>query len=78
MKKGFDIHFVDDCCTMKKKNHLVENIGIGSNNLFPLKLDIVNGSCFLTANEEISKLWHDRYGHLNFQSLKELSSKTIV
>lgn len=78
LRKGFDIHIASNFCTMKKKNQHVVNIGLGSNNLFPLKLDILNASCYLTANEEISKLWRDRFGHLNFCSLKELSSKSIV
>ncbi|KAG6488255.1 hypothetical protein ZIOFF_057014 [Zingiber officinale] len=78
LRKGFDIHFPDKYCTMKKKNQYVGKISLGSNNLFPLKLDIINAACYLIANEEISKLWHDRFGHLNFQSLKELARKNIV
>ncbi|GAA0166120.1 transmembrane signal receptor [Lithospermum erythrorhizon] len=50
-----------------------------SNKLFPLKLDVVNGMCFIpTSNDEVSKLWHDRFGHLNFRSLKEMSTKEII
>jgi transposase InsO family protein len=32
----------------------------------------------VSAEKEVSKLWHDRYGHLNYGSLKLLSNKRMV
>ncbi|GAA0186910.1 hypothetical protein LIER_34198 [Lithospermum erythrorhizon] len=64
---------------MKRNKRQVAKIAMESNKLFPLKLDIVNGMCFIaTSNDEVSKLWHDRFGHLNFRSLKEMTTKEIV
>lgn len=59
MRKDFDIHFVDNLCTMKKKSQIIANIGLSSNNLFPLKLDVLKTTCYLTFKEEVFKLWHD-------------------
>lgn len=79
LKKGFDFRFVGDQCSMKKNDQQVANIVMGSNKLFPIKLDIVSSTCMIaTSNDEVSKLWHERFGHLNFRSLKEMSTKEIV
>lgn len=64
MKKDFDIHSVNNLCIMKNKNQLIARINLGSNNLFHVKLDVQ-----YAAKEEIFKLWHDRFGDLNFQNL---------
>ena len=35
-------------------------------------------NCFLTNVSEKTKLWHCRYGHLNYKSLKSLENNKMV
>ena len=67
-----------DFCVLKRKDKFVAKVGLAANNLFPLKLQTTKLSCFVSAEKEVSKLWHDRYGHLNYGSLKLLSNKRMV
>ncbi|XP_012846975.1 PREDICTED: uncharacterized protein LOC105966952, partial [Erythranthe guttata] len=78
MRKDFNMFFDDFTCLLKKKDQHIANIDMIGNNNFSIKLDNFEASSHLTVNEDVSKLWHDRFGHLNFQSLKELSIKEIV
>ena len=78
LKKGFDIHFHDNMCILRKKSLLVAKIPVAPNNLFPLKLEVSNINCFKCVKGENSKLWHDRFGHLNMGSLNLLSKKKMV
>ena len=77
LRNGFDIHFRDNTCFLLKNNLLVARIVVAKNNLFPLRLQTSNLLC-LTSIEKNSKLQHDRYGHLNYESLKLFSSKSMV
>ncbi|KAH7536921.1 hypothetical protein FEM48_Zijuj03G0037600 [Ziziphus jujuba var. spinosa] len=52
LKKGFDIHFHDNMCIVRRESQLVAKISVASNNLFPLTLEISKIDCF-------------RYGSLN-------------
>ncbi|CAL8122065.1 unnamed protein product [Prunus armeniaca] len=78
LKKGFDINLHDGTCFLSKKNQIVAKIGVAANNLFPLRVQTTNLSCFVGIEKGISKLWHDTYGHMNYASLKLLSSKEMV
>ena len=46
--------------------------------LYLLKLNPVLSCMVADDNSELTWTWHKRYGHLNFQSLRRLSSKEIV
>ena len=35
-------------------------------------------SIFIAYHDDSSKLWHERFGHLNYRSLKELCNKNMV
>ncbi|XP_070664442.1 uncharacterized protein [Malus domestica] len=78
LRKGYDIRLRGDFCVLKKEDKFVAKVGLAANNLFPLKLQTTKLSCFVSAEKEVSKLWHDRYGHLNYGSLKLLSNKRMV
>ena len=46
--------------------------------LYLLKLSIVN-QCLITTEDTVEDwLWHSRFGHLSFHTLKEMSSKKLV
>ena len=46
--------------------------------LYLLKLNLVLSCMVADDSSELTWTWHIRYGHLNFQSLRRLSSKEIV
>ncbi|GAA0144762.1 hypothetical protein LIER_05120 [Lithospermum erythrorhizon] len=51
------------------------------NRMFPLKTEKskeLEGECLQTSSENSIMLWHQRYGHLNFQGLKTLKNKEMV
>ena len=78
MKKGYNLHMHDNACTILKGNQVIAKIAAASNNLFPVKLETTNLSCFAAAEKNVPKLWHERFGHLNYGSLKLLSTKEMV
>ena len=45
--------------------------------LYLLKLNLVLSCMVANDSSELNWTWHRRYGHLNFQSLRRLSSKEI-
>ena len=46
--------------------------------LYTLKLNLTVPVCLLSRMDEVSWLWHARYGHLNFRSLRDLGVKKMV
>jgi len=48
------------------------------NRLYTMKVNLTKPVCLLTKMEEEAWLWHARYGHLNFRSLRELGAKEMV
>jgi len=52
---------------------------LSKNRTFKVNLETTEISCLADANvEDKILLWHYKYGHLNFKSLNQLSSKQIV
>ena len=86
MGRGFSLLFDDDSCVIrdkKKSNKIVAEVKMTANKLFPLELSkvennaMVNNAMIVKENNE-SKLWHLRYGHLHIKGLKLLSEKEMV
>ncbi|KAK9165893.1 hypothetical protein Scep_001084 [Stephania cephalantha] len=48
------------------------------NRLFQIEIKIESYPCFKSIVSDESWLWHLRYGHLNFESLKLLTHKNLV
>jgi hypothetical protein len=78
LRKGYEVNFRDKSCYLLKQNQLVVKINVAPNNLFPLNLRTPNLACLANVDKETSKLWHRRFGHLNYGSLELLSRKTVV
>jgi len=48
------------------------------NCLYIMKVNLTSPVCLMTKMDETAWLWHARYGHLNFRSLRELGTKEMV
>ncbi|KAK0605461.1 hypothetical protein LWI29_027140 [Acer saccharum] len=51
MKKGYDLHMHGEVFTISKGSQVIAKIGVASNNLFPLRLETTNLSCFATIDK---------------------------
>ena len=68
-------------CTISDKNHrnkVITVVPMTKNRMFPLKFCDNENQLVNMAYEDKSWLWHLRYGHLNFSSLKSLTSNALV
>lgn len=67
-----DIHL---CLTMTsvsskaKKQKRSARVQISEHNLFPLTISKVGAAHVAASKTDESFLWHERYGHINFNSL---------
>ncbi|CAL9013160.1 unnamed protein product [Prunus brigantina] len=58
--------------------HLVVSVRQKGNRCFPLVFNTNKEFALKTSVHECSKLWHKRFGHLNFKSLKLLQTQELV
>ena len=80
-EKNYKVVFENQQCTIYDKNRgnrVVTVVPMSKNRMFPLMFGEHNNHLANMAYEEKSWLWHLRYGHLNFHSLKLLTSKELV
>lgn len=78
--KNYKVVFEDNCCKIFDKSnnhHLVAKTCMTENRLFPLTLVSSQLHAFKSTTDD-SWLWHQRYGHLNFQGLSLLNKKNMV
>ena len=61
-----------------KGNRVITVVPMTRNRMFPLRFDEHSNTFANMAYEDSSWLWHLRYGHLNFHSLKLLTSNALV
>ena len=75
-EKNYKVVFENQQCTIYDKNRgnrVVIVVPMSKNRMFPLMFGEHNNHLANMAYEEKSWLWHLRYGHLNFHSLKLLT-----
>ncbi|KAL6337938.1 hypothetical protein AAG906_005403 [Vitis piasezkii] len=60
------------CKIQDLKKGLIAQVHMTANRVFPLYLHSATNLCFSTKMEDVSRLRHFRYGHLNFGGLKTL------
>eukprot|EP00253_Pinus_taeda_P028318 PITA_28318 len=80
-EKNYKVVFENKTCTIydkNKGNRVITIVPMKRNRMFPLRFDEHNNNLANMAYEDSSWLWHLRYGHLNFQSLKFLISHALV
>ena len=75
-EKGYEIIIKDGVCQIQdSKLGLTAQVTMTENRMFPLYLNDINPSCFLTKMKDVAWLWHFLYGHLNFGGLRTLQQK---
>ena len=62
----------------KSPLQLIMKVRRSQNRLYKVKLHLAIPTCFLGKLEEPAWLWHARFGHVNFQSLKKIADKEMV
>ena len=80
LEKGFTMAMQENYIEIfYDKQRLVLKVPLSRNRTFKVNLSIAAIQCLSTVNtEEDNWLWHYRYGHLNFKSMHQLSSKQMV
>lgn len=62
----------------EEQGKLLMKVKRSYNRLYKLVAETVKPVCLLTKTEEMSKLWHTRLGHVNFQSMIAMNKNQMV
>jgi transposase InsO family protein len=76
---GYKVDFYLDKCLIKNINDGFKIVatGVESDGIYKF-LASVDKKAYIATNSSISELWHQKYGHLNYQSLSMLSKINMV
>ncbi|XP_073355479.1 uncharacterized protein [Aegilops tauschii subsp. strangulata] len=61
-----------------RQRMLIMKVQRSPNRLYVLNLDRVDPVCLLSSMDDSAWKWHARYGHLNFQALRQLGQKEMT
>ncbi|XP_022023602.1 uncharacterized protein LOC110923854 [Helianthus annuus] len=76
MRKGYSLLFKGRDCTIKNQGAELMKIHVSTNNMFVVDASKAESN---TPNQSsLLQVWHKRYGHLNWDSLKLLHEKAMV
>jgi hypothetical protein len=79
---GYDVVFKGIVCTIHDKppsNRVIAQIKMTSNRMYPIILKNAKTlESYSVMKPDDSSLWHQRYGHLSFDYLSQLSKKSMV
>jgi len=79
LEKGYHISLQNMQLTITDaRGKLVTRVQMTKNRMFPLAIHHDTPRCLTAIINDKDWLWHLRYGHLNFESLKQLGSKKMV
>eukprot|EP00257_Ricinus_communis_P021530 XP_015581047.1 uncharacterized protein LOC107262074 [Ricinus communis] len=79
LEKQFEIYLKNGALVMKdNKGNLIAKVEMTKNRMFILKLQSDYMKCLKASASDSSWLWHQRLGHLNFISLKQLAQGRMV
>jgi hypothetical protein len=77
-QKDLTIVFKRNLCKVYHPDRgLIMSSQMATNKLYPIIAE-AKQACLQVEHEDITYLWHCRYGHLNFKSLKNLQQKNMV
>lgn len=60
------------------KNRLLMKVLRSANRLYKVCIESGNSTCLLSKEEETSKLWHSRLGHVNYQAMTLMSKQAMA
>jgi len=80
VQKGFSVSMKEEVLKVyDARKRLVLKSPLAKNRTFHTRLILPKNQCLkATTTEDMSWLWHRRYGHLNFSSLKKLADRGMV
>ncbi|KAK0589362.1 hypothetical protein LWI29_013222 [Acer saccharum] len=79
LEKGYHISLQNMQLTITDaRGKLITRVQMTKNRMFPLAIHHDTPRCLTAIINDKDWLWHLRYGHLNFESLKQLGSKKMV
>ncbi|KAI9156917.1 hypothetical protein LWI28_014078 [Acer negundo] len=79
LEKGYHISLQNMQLTITDaRGKLVTRVQMTKNRMFPLAIHHDTPKCLTAIINNKDWLWHLRYGHLNFENLKQLGSKKMV
>ena len=81
VEHGYKLHFENNECTIydkEQRRNLVKKIKMEKNRSFPIVFKYVENVALRMEDVEEAWLWHRRFGHLNFNSLKMLCQRKMV
>ncbi|XP_048491792.1 retrovirus-related Pol polyprotein from transposon TNT 1-94 isoform X1 [Beta vulgaris subsp. vulgaris] len=61
-----------------RNSNLITTVSMTKNRMFLINLQTIGPMCLKTCAEDPSWKWHMRFGHLNFENLKEIGHKKMV
>ena len=77
----YKIEFYNDKCLVKDVNNNYKVVAIGKveNGLYKFQEFIENKDvCAIAKYDDVSRLWHELMGHINYQSLKLMEKLNLV
>jgi transposase InsO family protein len=79
LERGYMIFMKERTLYLRDQdNRLLAQVEMTKNRMFKLNLVNVQARCLKACIEDMTWLWHLRFGHLNFGGLKQLSNKRMV
>ncbi|KAJ0586507.1 putative RNA-directed DNA polymerase [Helianthus annuus] len=79
LQKGYKVEFLKEQCIIKDMNNRVIGvIKMTNNKMFPLNPDNDISLALSMTSTDTSTLWHERFGHVNFDTLVEMGNKELV
>ncbi|KAJ0491696.1 putative RNA-directed DNA polymerase [Helianthus annuus] len=80
MRAGYRLVFDGDACTVtnKRTGERMCKVMMSANNVFPFNVTQPHATSLAAIIPDDPSLWHQRYGHLNENSLRTLSDKDLV
>jgi hypothetical protein len=61
-----------------RHRHLIAKVTRGSNRHYILNVQVAQPFCLTVHRDDEAWQWHERFGHLHFETLKQLSAKQMV
>jgi hypothetical protein len=61
-----------------RHHHLLAKVSRGTNRLYVLNVQVAQPLCLAAHRDDKAWQWHERFGHLHFETLKRLSAKGMV